>query len=619
MATDTSRIQALLDKIRIVRDEAEVQDILSQLSPERLSEPLRVAFVNAHALNLCYENPAFLSDLLACDHIFRDGSGMKILFQMMGREEGVNMNGTDFIPRLLERYKGQDIALMGTDSPYLERARDKIAAIGPTPSLSINGFQDDDRYAKALSGNAAKFVLLAMGMPKQERVASLIATKDNAPRLIVCGGAILDFMAEKVSRAPGLFRKYGIEWVYRLAQEPRRLFGRYVIGNAVFLKRAIHLSRRLQQERRSMTDPARLKVLHVVRQYTPAIGGLESYVQNMVRHQNAMGYECEVLTLNKVFHGESGELPSMETIEGVRIKRVKFYGRRRFFFPLVSPFYFSRFDIVHVHNTDMFYDYLALISAVTKTPFFATTHGGFFHTQDFSLIKKLYFATITRFSSLFYKTIFAISQNDYDTFKPLNKSIVLQPNAIEPLGDEIFSGDDFLYVGRLAAHKNIDQAISVFAALKTQHGAPGKFHVIGPEWDVTIASLQGVAAAKGVSDDVVFHGPASAARMREVARSCGYFMSGSAFEGFGMSMLEGMSVGLVPLVHNNKSFEELVVQSGVGLLTDFSNPRPAAAAIAAYLPAVDHNTRERGQAFARRFSWKGLVEDTARHYADALK
>lgn len=619
MTKDISSIRALLDKIRIVRDEAGAQAILAQLSPEKLTAPVRVAFVNAHALNLCYDNPAFLADLLACDYIFRDGAGMKILYQIMGREEGINMNGTDFIPRLLPLYKGHDIALMGTDSPYLERAADKIAAIGPNPSLSINGFQDDGRYAEVLSNNPAKMVLLAMGMPKQERVASVIVAKDVTPRLIVCGGAILDFIAEKVQRAPEFFRKYGLEWAYRLAQEPRRLFRRYVIGNAVFLKRAICLSRTIHAERRSMTNIGKLKVLHVVRQYAPAIGGLESYVQSMVRHQQAMGYDCEVLTLNKVFHGDAGELAPVEMIEGVRVKRVKFYGRRRFFFPMVSPFYFSRFDVVHVHNTDMFYDYLALVAAVSKTPFFATTHGGFFHTQDFSLVKKVYFNTVTRFSSLFYKTIFAISQNDYDTFKPLNKDIVLQPNAIEPLGEDIYAGNDFLYIGRLAEHKNVDQAIAVFAQLKKKHGIAGKFHVVGPEWDVTITSLKAAASALGVEDDVVFHGAATPARMREVAMSCGYFISGSSFEGFGMSMLEGMSVGLVPLVHNNKSFEELVVQSGVGLLADFTNPMATATSIAAYLPTVDRDARAKGQVFARQFSWKTLVENTSKYYADALK
>jgi hypothetical protein len=59
----------------------------------------------------------------------------------------------------------------------------------------------------------------------------------------VCGGAIIDFMGGKTSRAPVWMRKTGLEWVYRLMIEPRRLFHRYVVGNPVFLARAISLAR----------------------------------------------------------------------------------------------------------------------------------------------------------------------------------------------------------------------------------------------------------------------------------------------------------------------------------------------------------------------------------------
>lgn len=614
-----SSLYALVDKIRVVRDEEDLLSVLNALSPDRLEGPVRVAFVNAHAFNLCYKNPEFLHHILACDYIFRDGVGMKILYRLMGRAEGLNMNGTDFIPRILKRYNRADIALMGTSSPYLEKAAQEIAAGGPNPVLLVDGFQDDQRYAQVLEGSSARLALLAMGMPKQERVASILAF-DAFPRLIVCGGAILDFIAGKVTRAPAFFRRCGLEWLYRLAQEPKRLFGRYVIGNAVFLWRAVRLSYASSQAGRSIAvdNSSGLKILHVVRQYAPAIGGLESYVQNMVRYQKAQGHDCEILTLNKIFHGDGKDLPNEEEIEGIPVRRIKFIGRRRFFIPIVSPLYFKNFDVVHVHNTDVFYDYGALVAMLTKTPFFATTHGGFFHTQDFSLVKKIYFNTITRFSSRFYKTVFAISQNDFDTFSPLNKNTFLQPNAIEPLGSDICAGNDFLYIGRLAEHKNVGHAIEVFSRLKKRHRVPGHFHIVGPEWDVTVENVKSIADREGIAQDVTFHGAASAERLREIVRSCGFFVSGSTFEGFGMSMLEAMSVGLIPLVQPNKSFDELVNRSGVGLLTDFGEPGTAAAAIAAYLPGLDMIKRTRAQEFSRNFSWKALIESTSSYYAKEL-
>jgi exopolysaccharide biosynthesis WecB/TagA/CpsF family protein len=56
--------------------------------------------------------------------------------------------------------------------------------------------------------------------------------------VIVCGGAILDFLGGGATRAPAWMRRLGIEWLYRLAREPRRLFKRYVLGNPLFLSRA---------------------------------------------------------------------------------------------------------------------------------------------------------------------------------------------------------------------------------------------------------------------------------------------------------------------------------------------------------------------------------------------
>jgi exopolysaccharide biosynthesis WecB/TagA/CpsF family protein len=63
-----------------------------------------------------------------------------------------------------------------------------------------------------------------------------------SPCVIVCGGAIIDFLGGKVSRAPLWLRRMGMEWAYRLAVEPMRLFRRYVIGNPLFLSRALRLA-----------------------------------------------------------------------------------------------------------------------------------------------------------------------------------------------------------------------------------------------------------------------------------------------------------------------------------------------------------------------------------------
>jgi alpha-1,3-mannosyltransferase len=362
-----------------------------------------------------------------------------------------------------------------------------------------------------------------------------------------------------------------------------------------------------------------MRILHVVRQYAPAVGGLESYVRSMVTRQQAAGHECEVLTLNKVFHGDVGDLPAQESIDGVSIRRVPFIGFRRFFLPLISPSYFSKFDIIHVHNTDVFYDYIAALSFFVKTPIFATTHGGFFHTKNFSLIKKLYFNSITRFSTARYNTLFAISGNDFKHFEGMNDNIVMQPNAIEPIGSFISEGEDFVYLGRLAPHKKVERLIETHAKLVKDHGITAKLRIIGPEWEVTQESLAVLAENLGISDYVIFHGTLAPQDMPGVMHECRYFVSASTYEGFGMSMLEGMSVGLVPFVQPNEAFKELIDLAKVGACVPFDEPERAAAIIAATIPGVTKDTQKKAQAFSALYSWDKLVASSLQSYADALE
>jgi alpha-1,3-mannosyltransferase len=360
-----------------------------------------------------------------------------------------------------------------------------------------------------------------------------------------------------------------------------------------------------------------MKILHVVRQFEPAIGGLESYVKNMCLFQQAQGHSCEVLTLNRVFHSEHKELPADETINGIQVHRVPFIGHRRFFVPFVPLSYFRQFDIIHVHNTDFFFDYIALISVFLRQPLFATTHGGFFHTKDFSLIKKLYFNIITRFSCKRYQTLFAISQNDYDTFEKEAKHIVLQHNAIAPLGNFIASGEDFIYIGRLAKHKQVDLLIKTFAVLKHQHNIAGNLHIVGPGWDVSVEELAKVAEAENVRESVKLHGFIAEEEVQAILPQCGYFASASSFEGFGMSLLEAMSVGLIPFAQPNPAFVELIQLGGIGACVDYTQPQEAAAQIAQGMVDIVPAQRQAAQDFAATFSWDELAKRSIKAYEDA--
>lgn len=210
----------------------------------RTTQPTVLAFVNAHAMNSAAASREFFEALRSADVVLRDGSGMAILLKLLNLDPGLNLNGTDLIPKLLRRYAGRPIALFGTEEPYLSRAREKVTGelAAGSECLTAHGFLPTTEYVRLAVAHSPALIVLGMGMPRQEQVArELRATLDH-PCLIVCGGAIIDFIGGKTSRAPRWMRGAGLEWLFRLLLEPRRLFKRYVIGNPLFIARALALA-----------------------------------------------------------------------------------------------------------------------------------------------------------------------------------------------------------------------------------------------------------------------------------------------------------------------------------------------------------------------------------------
>jgi hypothetical protein len=232
LATRARDFLALHERIRCIEDERAQEALMEEL--RRPSRPYIVSFVNAHAANLGWNTPSMLESLLRSDLLLRDGIGVKLGLKAFGHPPGLNMNGTDFIPKIARAYKGRRAALFGTRSPWLDTARQKLEAEGLVVVACHDGFDPPETYLRLAAETKPELIILAMGMPKQEDIAVRLREQLSHPVLIVNGGAILDFLGGKVTRAPELMRNTGLEWVYRLYLEPKRLARRYLLGIPVF-------------------------------------------------------------------------------------------------------------------------------------------------------------------------------------------------------------------------------------------------------------------------------------------------------------------------------------------------------------------------------------------------
>ena len=235
------RWRMMTEKIQRVDTLDEEKDLLRRMClPTR---PVVVAFANAHAMNCVAQSPSFFDALYTADWVLRDGSGVATLFKFLGRNAGRNLNGTDLIPKIIGMFDGRRIALFGTQEPYLHRGVLAAQQYAPQSQFfSTHGFLELEDYLSQAIFQRSDLIVLGMGMPKQEAVAVALRSRLAFPCTIVCGGAIIDFLAGRTTRAPLWMRRAGMEWLYRLAKEPRRLSHRYVVGNPVFLVRALWLA-----------------------------------------------------------------------------------------------------------------------------------------------------------------------------------------------------------------------------------------------------------------------------------------------------------------------------------------------------------------------------------------
>lgn len=233
--------QRILDHLVICTDGEAKNRLLQRLIGRQGSCVL--SFVNAHAANLAWRDVTFGNSIISSDVVVRDGIGMRLLLALLGREPGGDLNGTDLIPELLDRLpRDSCLAVYGTQQPYLSAGISRLYSMGFESVHAEEGFHEVAYYVERFAEVQPEVIILAMGMPKQESVALSLkqaAEERNWATLIINGGAIIDFMAYRFPRAPLWMQRLGMEWIYRLIQEPKRLWRRYVVGNVIFVFRAL--------------------------------------------------------------------------------------------------------------------------------------------------------------------------------------------------------------------------------------------------------------------------------------------------------------------------------------------------------------------------------------------
>ncbi len=249
------------DHVTISDAIARIEDMIAARRPRY------VVTANVDFLVQAHRDVELRRILLDADLVLCDGTPLVWASHWLGNALPERVAGSDLVPALIRNAaeKHHRIFLLGAAEGVAAEATARLKE--QYPSLAIVGHysppfsalleMDHEEIARRVRAAKPDILLVSFGCPKQEKWIAMHHRSLGVP-VAIGVGATLDFLAGRVKRAPDWMRRSGTEWLYRLAQEPRRLYKRYAHDLVYFLPTLVGQSLRLGGRHRTPATPAEL-------------------------------------------------------------------------------------------------------------------------------------------------------------------------------------------------------------------------------------------------------------------------------------------------------------------------------------------------------------------------
>jgi N-acetylglucosaminyldiphosphoundecaprenol N-acetyl-beta-D-mannosaminyltransferase len=221
---------------------AEILEVIDR-SISIQSQTSIIGYVNANTIVLSHNDHVFKKALNNHSISYADGFGMHLAAKILNHDTPgfiQNHNASDFNDELF-RYadrKKFKIYFVGTNQFSLARLKEKLGKVYPNIGLAglCDGYDGimKDTVIESINNSGADILIVGMGNPKQELWLYKNRELLKVPVCITVG-AYLDFVSGVILRAPIFIRSLRLEWLFRLVQEPRRLWKRYILGIPSFI------------------------------------------------------------------------------------------------------------------------------------------------------------------------------------------------------------------------------------------------------------------------------------------------------------------------------------------------------------------------------------------------
>ncbi|MFV0538157.1 MAG: WecB/TagA/CpsF family glycosyltransferase [Dysgonomonas sp.] len=218
--------------------------LLSDLKNLKDGDRVQINTINAHSYNVAKKDAAFAEVLQKSDYLLPDGQSIVWAKKWLTGEKLKRIAGYDLFQWEMDRINSIEgkCFFLGSTNETLDKIKKKIRKEYPLVVIDTfsppykSEFSNEDNLIMVSRINEFQPDVLFVGMtaPKQEKWVFNNAEFLNTGH--ICSiGAVFDFYAGNIQRAPQKWQDLGLEWLYRLMKEPRRMWKRYIVGNSLFI------------------------------------------------------------------------------------------------------------------------------------------------------------------------------------------------------------------------------------------------------------------------------------------------------------------------------------------------------------------------------------------------
>ena len=564
-----------------------------------------------------------------------DGQPLSIVSRRRGYSEAQRVPGPDLMPAILHlsEEKGYRHYFYGSTPETLEKLRKVL--LDRFPKLQIVGMyappfrplteEEDQEAVRQINESGADFVWVALGAPKQEKW--MYEHRGRVNGLMIGVGAAFDFIAGTVRRAPMWMQKLCLEWVYRICQDPKRMFPRYVSTNFAFLWHVHRESKAIRKERRKA---GALRIAMIGHKRIPSReGGVEIVVEELSVRMAQKGHRVEAY--NRYGHHVSGKKYDDEYgwkgrkyYKGVRVRIIPTFQSSSlnaivYSFLATLRALFTKYDVLHYHAEGPCA--MLWIPKMFGKRVVVTIHGLDWQRAKWGNFASRVIKFGEKMAARHADEVIVLSRNVQQYFKEeYGREVTYIPNGInrperrkadlirEKYGLE--KDGYFLFLARIVPEKGLHYLIEAYQKLDTD-----KKLVIAGGNSQAVEYMEQIHEMAAKDDRILMTDFVQGQTLEELYSNAYAFVLPSDVEGMALSLLEAMSYGNCCLVSDICENTEVVEDQALHFRKgDVKDLREKLQYLLEHPDTVECLRSGSADFICGKYNWDEVVDETLRLY-----